>query len=479
MVPIPGTIGLWKYRRIPYEFERGYPYQNEVRKAMDKWENAASVSFVLRHNEDDYLFIQNRASKPGSSAIGMQGGAQDVYIEAGFKSLRELGHALGLIREHGRSDLYRYTGAQDQGIIHGKRIAQFQGDIGSQNPTRHDPTFLTCHPARTESWKGDLLGDPAWPMSPESKSEPFETGESAQSILTKYLDMPVPMGIHTASGSWKHFYAVQFPFNIGNQQFLYAQNLKGKNWFIQKLLAGGKMGMKTDHGSWKHAYAVQFPFMIGNRVFFYGTDFDGASWFIQELPSGGKMGHLETDRGSRAPTYAVQFPFTVGGRVFLYGNNLAGRDWFIQELLPGGKMGRKTREGRWRFAYNVQFPFEIGGRVFFYGQSLVRKLWFIQELLPEGNMGRETDHGFWDEGYDVQFPYSIGNNQYFYGQSQATNCWFIRRLQADGKMGDELQRGSWSEFYPVNFPFAIGGIQYFYRQGVSGTYSIQQLVDVS
>ena len=66
MVAMPSGVTLWKYRRIPYEFESGYPHESDVRTAMDKWENAGGVSFVVHRNEPNYLIIRNPA--PGKTA---------------------------------------------------------------------------------------------------------------------------------------------------------------------------------------------------------------------------------------------------------------------------------------------------------------------------------------------------------------------------------------------------------------------------
>jgi hypothetical protein len=490
MVAVSGTVTLWKYRRIPYEFESGYPCSSDVRDAMDKWENAAGVSFVLHRDEENYLVIRNPASKKSSSSIGMQGGAQNVYIEVGYKSLHELGHALGLIHEQCRSDRDKFVDVQWQNIVNGKSNSQFQLESDSQNLTDYDPASVMHYPAPATGWGGDPSDKEVWTMrwkadndkelGPESWSELSGLDKDTQGLRAKYLTVPIPMGTETADGHWNNPYAVQFPFSISGRQFFYGQNLDTNYWFIQELLTDGKMGSETADGHWNNPYAVQFPFSIGGRQFFYGQSLDTNYWFIQELLADGKMGS-ETADGHWNNPYAVQFPFSIGGRQFFYGQNLDTNYWFIQELLADGKMGSETASGSWSYAYAVQFPFSIGGRQFFYGQNLDDKNWFIQELLSGGKMGDETDHGYWDNAYQVQFPYSIGDNLYFYGQNQDTNYWFIQRLQEGGKAGDELQGGFWQEPYGVQFPFAIGGSQYFYGQNITGQYNlfIQQLIDVS
>lgn len=490
MVAVSGSVTLWKYRRIPYEFESGYPHQGAIRDAMDKWEDAAGVSFVARRKEKDYLVVRYPASGSSSSALGMRGGAQDVYVEVGYKSLHELGHTLGLIHEQSRSDRDQYIDVQWQNIVHGESNGNFRIESNSQNLTKYDPASVMHYPAPATGWQGDPPNKEVWTMrwkanrdkqlGPDSWSKLSGPDKSADGLRAKYLTVPVPMGTETANGRWKYPYAVQFPFSIGGRQFFYGQNMSEKNWFIQELLPGGKMGQETDRGNWKFAYSAQFPFSIGGRQFFYGQNTGkDKNWFIQELLPGGKMGK-ETDRGHWSLGYSVQFPFSIGGRQFFYGQNMTEKNWFIQELLSGGKMGHETEHGHWNLAYEVQFPFSIGGRQFFYGQDMGEKNWFIQELLSGGKMGQETDHGSWGNAYQVQFPYSINGNQYFYSQNQDTNYWFIQRLQEGGKMGDELQGGFWKNPYGVQFPFTISGRQYFYGQRMGGDYYwfIQELVDV-
>src|SRR5947199_8222946 len=82
MGSVPQNVTLWKYRRIPYTFESGYPYKDDVREAMKKWADAAGVSFPERVKEANYLVIR-QPTGGSSSSIGMQGGPQDVYINAG------------------------------------------------------------------------------------------------------------------------------------------------------------------------------------------------------------------------------------------------------------------------------------------------------------------------------------------------------------------------------------------------------------
>lgn len=128
----------------------------------------------------------------------------------------------------------------------------------------------------------------------------------------------------------------------------------------------GKMGPQLDYGTWRHYYEVQFPFNVNGVTLFYGQDTIRSNWFIQLLSPNGRMGD-ETDHGDWTFNYRVQFPFSAKGRTFFYGQDISDQKgyWFTQELLPTGKMGEEIDNDYWKQDYDVQFSFSIGERIFF------------------------------------------------------------------------------------------------------------------
>ena len=357
MAAIPGNVTLWTYRRLPYIFESGFPYESDVRNAMDQWQGAAGASFVQRVNEANYLVIKVPPSGGSNSSIGMIGGAQDVNIDAGYKALHELEHSLGLMHEQCRSDRDTYVDMQWGNIDGGMGNGNFQIDTTSRNLTTYDLKSVMHYPAPATGWGGTPTNQQVWTMRWKGNSNTqlgagpnqgwdklSALDSSPAGLRSAYDKVPVPMGPQTDNGPKNNPYATQFPFAIGGRQFFYGQNANDRSWFIQELLPGGKIAPKTDWGTWKFFYAVQFAFTVGNSVFFYGQNMDAKNWFVQELLPGGKMG-AETDSGTWKFSYAVQFAFTVGNRVFFYGQNMDAKNWFIQELLQGGKIGTETDSG--------------------------------------------------------------------------------------------------------------------------------------
>lgn len=157
------NVTCWTYRKIPFEFEEGYPYESEVRAAMAQWEAAGGVWFCQRGNEANYLVIKNTSGSSGSQ-IGMIGGPQDVFINAGYKAPHELGHALGLVHEQQRSDRDTYVDMQWGNIEGGQLNGNFTIQPDSNNLTAYDRLSVMHYPAPAIGWGGTPPNEEVWTM---------------------------------------------------------------------------------------------------------------------------------------------------------------------------------------------------------------------------------------------------------------------------------------------------------------------------
>jgi hypothetical protein len=108
-VPPEGAwqMNLWPGGVLPYAFDPNVVDVNQERalEAMAELEAVASVHFVPRTDEDDYIVIT--ASSVNSSFVGRIGGPQPVLIAGWtfrFVIVHELMHALGAWHEHQRPD---------------------------------------------------------------------------------------------------------------------------------------------------------------------------------------------------------------------------------------------------------------------------------------------------------------------------------------------------------------------------------------
>src|SRR5882672_4545857 len=108
----PNPNNYWPGGIVPYEFDANVTVanQNAMLTAMAQWQNAATLQFVVRGGQSDYIHIQN--STGNNSQIGRVGGQQIINIfnwNFTFIMAHELGHALGFDHTQTRSDRGSYV----------------------------------------------------------------------------------------------------------------------------------------------------------------------------------------------------------------------------------------------------------------------------------------------------------------------------------------------------------------------------------
>ena len=143
-----GDVTLWPNGIVYYSFASDITslHQKAFLDAATDWSTFANVIFVRRTTQPNYLFVQNDAGN--SSGVGMLGGPQDFLINAWTRATlcHELGHALGLVHEHQRSDRDSFVTILTQNIQPGFEFA-FALLPDSNNINAYD--FLsTMHYAR-------------------------------------------------------------------------------------------------------------------------------------------------------------------------------------------------------------------------------------------------------------------------------------------------------------------------------------------
>ena len=97
------NINLWKNGIIPYVPNEKHPQWHTIIAAMKEFEDKTNIKFIERTNEIGYIVFTNNHG--GNYAnLGMCEGESIINIVASYRNIHELGHVIGLIHEHQRSD---------------------------------------------------------------------------------------------------------------------------------------------------------------------------------------------------------------------------------------------------------------------------------------------------------------------------------------------------------------------------------------
>lgn len=113
-----GSVNLWPSGVVFYAFDASVSaaHQRSFTDAANEWSAFANVSFVLRSNQTNYVVVKDGGSglSGGNSFVGMKNsGPQDLNIGSNSWNrdtiTHEVGHVLGLVHEHQRSDRDNYV----------------------------------------------------------------------------------------------------------------------------------------------------------------------------------------------------------------------------------------------------------------------------------------------------------------------------------------------------------------------------------
>ncbi len=153
-----GAVALWTGGIVYYTFDPSVsvPHQRHFLDAAAEWGAFANMTFVVRAAQANYVTVKDVPGLAGGqSAIGMAGGQQFLSMGSGawnrMTLLHEIGHTLGLLHEHQRSDRDPFVT-----ILTANIVAGAEGNFVQLPTTNHGPyDFLSVMHYRRDSFSTD------------------------------------------------------------------------------------------------------------------------------------------------------------------------------------------------------------------------------------------------------------------------------------------------------------------------------------
>ena len=157
-----GGFTAWPGGNVYYSFSNNVSAvkQKAFLDGMAEWATFANLHFIPYTNEANYVLVyEATGAEGGASMVGMVGGQQTILIGPTSWNrptiCHELGHTLGLVHEHQRSDRNSYVNVLTNNIAPGQ-AGNFVLLSSSQNQTPYD--FLSImHYSRTNLSVSPLL----------------------------------------------------------------------------------------------------------------------------------------------------------------------------------------------------------------------------------------------------------------------------------------------------------------------------------
>jgi hypothetical protein len=148
------------------------------------------------------------------------------------------------------------------------------------------------------------------------------------------------------NGHWGDYWPTNLSFEIGGKTYIFGHRRKSTwsndgPWFIQRVHNDGKLGHET-HGEWDQYYKTMMSFKSSDgNTYLFGQNEKEKNWFIQQVYSNGTLADQESDNGSWHHYYDIAFPFTLSRSYWHdddwmdYLSSTIGDRKLIEIALPG------------------------------------------------------------------------------------------------------------------------------------------------
>ena len=346
----------WPRSRMPYEIDPALPPgslgHQAVLDAIAQWNQTAAIQLVPRAGEKDYVVYMSGASGTGcSSAVGRQGGRQEIPCDLAWAGIpavmHETGHAVGLIHEHQRSDRDQYIDV-DSAVQNGK---DFKIDSKATRIGNYDCVSLMHYPPET----GKIAIKPGGCPSVGGATG-LSPGDQA---ALRYL-YPT---IEVWRSKWTKDWTALVPFSLKGQAFLLAYKGGTGEVDIDRLNADGQGTTTVWEGKWTKGWTALVPFVLNGKS--YLLAYKGGSGTVAiDVIKGGGQGTTTVWEGKWTKGWSLMVPYLRNAiyHIGSYKTNSGRADFdLIRTNAQGTTVVGRTR---WSKGWTALVPFELNGQTF-------------------------------------------------------------------------------------------------------------------
>ena len=410
----------WPRSRMPYEIDPALPPgslgHQAVLDAIAQWNQTAAIQLVPRAGEKDYVVYMSGASGTGcSSAVGRQGGRQEIPCDLAWAGIpavmHETGHAVGLIHEHQRSDRDQYIDV-DSAVQNGK---DFKIDSKATRIGNYDCVSLMHYPPET----GKIAIKPGGCPSVGGATG-LSPGDQA---ALRYL-YPT---IEVWRSKWTKDWTALVPFSLKGQAFLLAYKGGTGEVDIDRLNADGQGTTTVWEGKWTKGWTALVPFVLNGKS--YLLAYKGGSGTVAiDVIKGGGQGTTTVWEGKWTKGWTALVPFVLNGKSYLLAYK-GGSGTVAIDVIKGGGQGTTTVwEGKWTKGWSLMVPY-LRNAIYHIGSYKTNSGRADFDLIRTNAQGTTVvGRTRWSKGWTALVPFELNGQTFLLSYKKASGTVAIDRV---------------------------------------------------
>ena len=461
----------WPDGCVPYQIdidESVFPTTvSRVNTAIAAWNDlAVGITLIPRANQTNYISFQSFGGAAldfcFSTAAGMAGGIQIVLVpenpnpNISCRIEHEIGHAVGMIHEHMRSDRDDWV-TIDFDNVDPVKAANFikMSDAASVNVGNYDYLSMMHYCRRAfavDPTKDVFIAPPSGyvdllcSLSPG----PFSPGDQATAAeLTAgnshvYKLFPHGEVNHTVDmRSWSDGWTTSAPFTIGSKTYLFFLK-KGDGWMIvREINADGSFGAIVDNKDWSSGWTSAAIYTIWGKNYLFLLKEGNGRMHVNEINANGTIGAL-IDNKDWSSGWTSAAIYTIWGKNYLFLLKEGDGRMHVNEINADGTIGTMIDNQDWSSGWTSASTFAIGGKNYLFLLKAGDGRTHVNEINADGKIGPVIDNRDWSSGWTTAKTYAIGGQNYLFLLKNGNGRMHMHQISPDGKIGPRIDQRIWS-----------------------------------